>query len=106
MLTPAACQGASVTHTHTQPSNRVTWVRGAAAWATTFSWCVRSTRWPYCRRTPSERREMLKAGVDDLDTSKTGDRCVLWRELLDAGKTDLAKPIDAYRGYWGKYTLA
>ena len=51
------------------------------------------------------RQQMLKRGVDDLDTSRTGDRCKLWRELLKAGNTQLALPIQAFEGYWGKKTL-
>ena len=50
------------------------------------------------------RRQMLKSGFEHLDTSKTGDRCRLWRELLKNGNTTLATPITAYSGYWGKDT--
>lgn len=48
------------------------------------------------------RQHMLKSGVDDLDTSRTGDRCRLWRDLLKTGNTQLAPPIMAVDGYWGK----
>lgn len=48
------------------------------------------------------RRKMLKSGFDDLDTSRSGDRCTLWAELLKANNTSLALPIRAFGGYWGK----
>lgn len=52
------------------------------------------------------RREMLKSGYGDLDTSKTGDRCRLWGRLLKQGNTQLTRPIAAYEGYWGTHTVA
>ena len=51
------------------------------------------------------REKMLKSGYDDLDTSRTGDRCRLWKQLVLDGNTQLATPIQAYRGYWGRYTV-
>ena len=48
------------------------------------------------------RRKLLKAGFQDLDTSKTGDRCVLWSELFKTGNVSLKRPIKCYNGYWGK----
>lgn len=47
------------------------------------------------------RKTLLKSGFQDLDTSKTGDRCDLWTALLDAGNLTLARPIHAAKGYWG-----
>ena len=47
------------------------------------------------------RKRILKSGFEDLDTSKTGDRCRLWDRELQAGKVDLQMPIKAYDGYWG-----
>ena len=51
------------------------------------------------------RERILKSGYQSLDTSKTGDRCKLWSGLLRSGNTALARPIAAYEGYWGKYTI-
>jgi hypothetical protein len=51
------------------------------------------------------RRKMLKDGVGDLDTSRTGDRCVLWGNILKEGNEELKRPIECYNGYWGKKTL-
>lgn len=51
------------------------------------------------------RQHMLKSGFEDLDTSRSGDRCRLWRRLLKEGKTQLAPPIEAFEGYWGKKTV-
>lgn len=48
------------------------------------------------------RQKMLKSGFECLDTSKTGDRCKLWHGILKAGNTELARPIKAYNGYWGR----
>lgn len=50
------------------------------------------------------RQDMLRSGYDDLDTSRTGDRCDLWMDLFD-GNPDLATPFKAYKGYWGDYTI-
>ena len=52
------------------------------------------------------RYDMLKSGFQHLDTSKTGDRCKLWRQMLDEGNYALAKPIMAYKGYWGSKIVA
>lgn len=52
------------------------------------------------------REKMLRSGYQDLDTSKTGDRCRLWKALADGGNTGLKTPFQAYEGYWGKYTIA
>lgn len=52
------------------------------------------------------REKLLKSGYDDLDTSRTGHRCRLWKQLLQDGNTDLRTPIKAYKGYWGEYTVA
>lgn len=51
------------------------------------------------------REKMLKSGYQDLDTSKTGDRCRLWKDLAAQGNVGLKTPIQAYEGYWGSYTL-
>jgi len=51
------------------------------------------------------RRQLLKSGFQDLDTSKTGDRCTLWADLFKQGNTLLDRPIKAYRGYWGDQTI-
>jgi hypothetical protein len=51
------------------------------------------------------REKLLKSGYQSLDTSKTGDRCRLWTGLLKTGNHGLARPIEAYRGYWGTYKL-
>lgn len=51
------------------------------------------------------RRKMLKSGYEDLDTSRTGDRCKLWSALLKAHNVTLARPINAYGGYWGKFVI-
>lgn len=50
------------------------------------------------------REKMLKSGYDDLDTSRTGDRCRLWKALLV--NPELKTPFTAYEGYWGKYTIS
>ena len=50
------------------------------------------------------RKKILKSGYEDLDTSKTGDRCELWKALL-RDNPGLQLPIKAYEGYWGSYTL-
>lgn len=48
------------------------------------------------------RKVMLKSGFEHLDTSKTGDRCTLWRKLQKEGNEDIKRPIAAAEGYWGK----
>lgn len=48
------------------------------------------------------RRKMLRQGFEQLDTSRTGDRCKLWLALLKDGNTTLQLPIRAANGYWGK----
>lgn len=47
------------------------------------------------------RQKMLKSGFEELDTSKTGDRCRLWLALLKDGNVTLQRPIKAAKGYWG-----
>lgn len=51
------------------------------------------------------RKKMLKSGFESLDTSKSGDRCKLWMEILKLGNTGLQRPIKAFEGYWGRYTI-
>lgn len=51
------------------------------------------------------RRKILKSGYQDLDTSRTGNRCDLWQPLFDGNPT-LRVPFKAYKGYWGSYTIA
>lgn len=51
------------------------------------------------------RRDMLKHGVDDLDTSKTGDRCMLWKNILKENNRTLKREIYCYPGYWGDVIL-
>lgn len=51
------------------------------------------------------REKMLRSGYEDLDTSKTGDRCKLWKALASEGNTGLVRPFKAYKGYWGDYTI-
>lgn len=51
------------------------------------------------------RKKMLATGFEQLDTSKTGDRCRLWTKLLKEGNTQLLRPITAYSGYWGRDVL-
>ena len=36
------------------------------------------------------------------DTSKTGDRCVLWSQILGEGNVTLDLPIKCYGGYWSE----
>jgi hypothetical protein len=63
------------------------------------------TEW--LREFATARASLLKSGFQDLDTSKTGDRCGLWLDLLDAGNTDLRRPIKCAKGYWGSgYTIS
>ncbi|ABT16338.1 chitosanase [Acanthocystis turfacea Chlorella virus MO0605SPH] len=52
------------------------------------------------------RRKLLKRGFQDLDTSKTGDRCTLWANIFKSGNTSLTRPIKCYRGYWGNKTIS
>lgn len=51
------------------------------------------------------RQGLLKSGYQELDTSGTGDRCSLWLPLFKDNPS-LTPPIQAYRGYWGTYTLS
>lgn len=51
------------------------------------------------------RKKILRSGFEDLDTSKTGDRCELWKQV-QRDNPGLRPPIRAYEGYWGKYTIA
>ena len=51
------------------------------------------------------REKMLRSGYQDLDTSKTGDRCRLWKAVA-ADNPRLDTPFAAYAGYWGKFTIA
>ena len=46
------------------------------------------------------RRKILKSGYQDLDTSKTGDRCGLWAPLFKENPS-LKTPFKAGNGYWG-----
>ena len=46
------------------------------------------------------RKVLLKSGFQDLDTSTSGDRCTLWKRLLDSKNTSLSKPLTYARGYW------
>lgn len=50
------------------------------------------------------REKLLRAGYQNLDTSRTGDRCRLWKELLE-DNPQLDTPFKAYAGYWGHYTV-
>jgi hypothetical protein len=51
------------------------------------------------------RRKLLKSGYEDLDTSKTGDRCTLWMNILKEGNVDLKRPIAVAKGYWGSNVM-
>jgi hypothetical protein len=51
------------------------------------------------------REKILRSGYQTLDTSGTGDRCRLWGQLLRDRNFALSRPLTAYRGYWGSYTL-
>jgi len=51
------------------------------------------------------RRLLLKAGYQNLDSSKTGDRCTLWATIVKSGNLDLKRPITCSRGYWGSKTI-
>jgi hypothetical protein len=46
------------------------------------------------------RRQLLKAGYQDLDTSKTGDRCTLWANLFKTENVKLTRSMKLYKGYW------
>ncbi|AGE54220.1 chitosanase [Paramecium bursaria Chlorella virus NY2B] len=48
------------------------------------------------------RRKLLKSGFQQLDTSKTGDRCTLWANIFKSGNVGLKRPIQCFDGYWGK----
>lgn len=50
------------------------------------------------------RRKILKSGYQDLDTSKTGDRCVMWADVI-RNNPQLKTPYKAYKGYWGSFTV-
>jgi hypothetical protein len=50
------------------------------------------------------RKGMLRSGYDNLDTSRTGDRCDLWKALF-RDNPDLATPFKAHKGYWGDFTI-
>jgi hypothetical protein len=53
------------------------------------------------------RKQLLKSGFQDLDTSKSGDRCVLWKALVDTNNMSLARPVTYIKGYWnGGGTIA
>ena len=49
------------------------------------------------------RRQLLKAGYQSLDVSGTGDRCVLWADIIKSNNLQLKRPITCHPGYWGKY---
>ena len=51
------------------------------------------------------RRDMLRRGFRQLDTSKTGDRCMIWKKLGDERNLELKRPIIACDGYWGKRVM-
>ena len=53
------------------------------------------------------RRQLLKSGFEDLDTSGTGDRAVLWATLMKQGNLNLKRPIKCDTGdyYWGSQTI-
>ena len=48
------------------------------------------------------RRQLLKAGYQSLDTSGTGDRCVLWADIIKSNNLQLKRPIQCHAGYWGR----
>jgi len=52
------------------------------------------------------RQQLLKSGYQDLDTSKTGDRCTLWATLFKQGNILLDRPIKAHKGYWGTFAIS
>lgn len=47
------------------------------------------------------RKDVLVAGIGNLDSSGSGNRCDLWKKLFDINNINLARPIKANRGYWG-----
>jgi len=49
------------------------------------------------------RRQLLKAGYKSLDTSGTGDRCILWSDIIKSNNLHLKRPINCHNGYWGRY---
>jgi len=49
------------------------------------------------------RRQLLKAGYQSLDTSGTGDRCILWSDIIKSNNLHLKRPITCANGYWGRY---
>ena len=49
------------------------------------------------------RRQLLRAGYQSLDISGTGDRCVLWADIIKSGNLHLQRPINCANGYWGRY---
>jgi hypothetical protein len=51
------------------------------------------------------RRQLLKSGFEDLDTSKTGDRATLWSDLAKQKNFDLFRPIKCFNGYWGSQVI-
>lgn len=51
------------------------------------------------------RRRLLRSGFMGLDWSKTGDRCLLWRHVVDAKNWTLTRPIhlaNSKSGIWQK----
>lgn len=50
------------------------------------------------------RRKMLASGYDNLDTSGTGHRCTLWAHAIKDNPS-LDTPFQAFKGYWGSFTL-
>ena len=59
-----------------------------------LKWCL-----DFCEA----RRQLLKAGYQSLDTSGTGDRCILWSDIIKSGNVNLERPITCHPGYWGRY---
>jgi hypothetical protein len=51
------------------------------------------------------REDLLRSGFQHLDTTGTGDRCKLWRSIVESENYALARPMRACTGYWGSYTL-
>jgi hypothetical protein len=51
------------------------------------------------------REGLLRSGFQGLDTTKTGDRCKLWRSIAQGDNYALARPMHAYKGYWGFVVL-
>ena len=49
------------------------------------------------------RRQLLRAGYQSLDISGTGDRCVLWADIIRSNNLHLKRPINCTNGYWGRY---